>query len=109
MHRVQPRRCRRSEVLLPSGTWRSRPPSNRRVADDVTSADDVRAALEQIRARILRAGGDPDSVTLVAVTKGFDLDAATAVRAAGIVDLGENYAQELRAKADGLADPRARW
>ena len=41
---------------------------------------------------------------VVAVTKGFDAGAATAALDAGLVDIGENYAQELLAKADELRD-----
>jgi len=67
------------------------------------------ARLERVQRRIASAGGDPDRITLVAVTKGFDVDAARALRRAGIVDLGENYAQELRAKADAMHDPSVRW
>lgn len=48
---------------------------------------------------------------VVAVTKGFDAGAATAALDAGLVDIGENYAQELLAKADDLPDavPQPRW
>ena len=69
----------------------------------------VADALERVRGRITAAGGDLERITLVAVTKGFDVDAVRAVRAAGVADLGENYAQELRAKVDALRDPGARW
>lgn len=54
-----------------------------------------------IRARI------GPSVALVAVTKGFGPDAARAALDAGVVDIGENYAQELLAKAGDVAG--ARW
>lgn len=67
----------------------------------------VKRRLDTVRGRIRAAGGDPDGVTVVAVTKGFGVEAVTAACAAGISDLGENYAQELLAKkswADG-----ARW
>ena len=36
---------------------------------------------------------------MVAVTKGFDADAVTTALAAGLTDIGENYADELVAKA----------
>ncbi|MFN0090655.1 MAG: YggS family pyridoxal phosphate-dependent enzyme [Acidimicrobiales bacterium] len=60
---------------------------------------------EAIRARIRAAGGDPARVTLVAVTKTFSAQDAAAALAAGLVDLGENYAQELVEKAEVLAGP----
>ena len=59
--------------------------------------------LAAVRARIERAGGDPDRVTLVAVTKGFGVDTVRAALAAGLRDIGESYVQELEAKADALA------
>lgn len=64
---------------------------------------DVMGALEAVRARIERAGGDPDQLSLVAVTKGFGPPAVVAAVAAGLGDVGENYATELIAKRDALA------
>lgn len=60
---------------------------------------------QQVRDRIARAGGDPAGVRLVAVTKGFGPEVARTAIAAGLVDLGENYAQELVAKVEDLARP----
>jgi pyridoxal phosphate enzyme (YggS family) len=68
---------------------------------------DVVANLERIRNRIADAGGDPAAVTVLAVTKGHGPDAVSAALAAGLVDVGENYAQELVAKADAV--PGVRW
>jgi uncharacterized pyridoxal phosphate-containing UPF0001 family protein len=59
----------------------------------------VAERLALIRARIERAGGDPDTVRVVAVTKGFGPDAVAAALSAGLSDVGENYADELLAKA----------
>ena len=73
---------------------------NRRVAE-------VRTRLARVRERIAEAGGDPDAVEIVAVTKGRDPLTAAAAVGAGLRDLGENYAQELLDKAPGLA--AARW
>ena len=68
--------------------------------------------LALVRRRIEAAGGTPDGVRVVAVTKGFGPDAVHAAVAAGVGDLGENYADELLAKSAvaGAADsgPR-RW
>ena len=63
----------------------------------------IGAALETVRDRIARAGGDPKRVTIVAVTKGFGRDAIDAARAAGLTEIGENYAQDVVAKRDALA------
>ena len=74
----------------------------------------VAERLAQVRARVeaacARAGREPGSVTLVAVSK---LKPAALIReayAAGQRDFGENYAQELRDKAAELADLEGlRW
>lgn len=48
-------------------------------------------------------------VRLVAVTKGHPVEVAAAALAAGLEDLGENYAQELAAKADRLRGAAPTW
>jgi pyridoxal phosphate enzyme (YggS family) len=72
----------------------------------------IEARLEHVRQRIVDAGGDVAAVTIVAVTKGFGAaEVATAVDA-GLRDVGENYAQELRAKIsalDAATKAAARW
>jgi PLP dependent protein len=65
------------------------------MARDLTLGD----RLAVVRARIAAAAPDPGQVRLVAVTKGFGADVVTAALAAGLVDLGESYVQELVAKA----------
>jgi pyridoxal phosphate enzyme (YggS family) len=68
--------------------------------------------LQAVRARIARAchqaGRDANSVTLLAVSKGFGPEAVRAAYAAGQRAFGENYAQEALAKMEGLADLRSR-
>jgi uncharacterized pyridoxal phosphate-containing UPF0001 family protein len=74
--------------------------------------DGVAERLHSVRLRIEQAGGDPAAVRVVAVTKGFGAEAVVAARAAGLYDIGENYANELVAKAAELADtslPPTRW
>ena len=65
--------------------------------------------LAEVRSRISAAGGDPASVTVVAVTKGFGLEALSEARSAGLEDFGENYAQELLAKAGAEEAQGVRW
>ena len=66
--------------------------------------------LARVRARIAGAGGDPEGITLVAVSKGQPVDAVAEAVRVGLVDIGESYAQELVAKADLLAEGLAvRW
>jgi hypothetical protein len=66
--------------------------------------------LQVVRRRIADAGGDVDAVRIVAVTKTFPPAAIRAAIRAGLVDFGENYADELCVKAAELADETAiRW
>jgi pyridoxal phosphate enzyme (YggS family) len=69
---------------------------------------DVGDRLAEVRARIEAAGRAPDDVVVVAVTKGFGIDAVEAANAAGLVDVGENYAQELAGKVDRASDNAGR-
>ena len=70
-----------------------------------TSFADVADRVQHIRERILRAGGG--DIGIIAVTKGFGVEAIAAAVGAGITMIGENYAQEavskvLGARAAGL-------
>jgi PLP dependent protein len=68
--------------------------------------------LAHVRAEIARrqaAAGWSHPVTIVAVTKGFGLDAVEAALAAGLTDLGENRVQEAVAKIDTPVGRRATW
>jgi len=77
------------------------------IGEPVTT-ERVERNLALARARIEAAGGDIEAVTVVAVTKGFGPDAVEAARSAGLGDIGENYAQELLAKASTVTDG-LRW
>lgn len=72
------------------------------------------ARLETVRLRIVeatrRSGRDPRSVALVAVSKTHPSSAIREAYAAGQRLFGENYAQELRDKAQELSDlPDLEW
>jgi uncharacterized pyridoxal phosphate-containing UPF0001 family protein len=72
--------------------------------------DDVARRLDQVRARIAACGRDDGSVTVVAVTKGFGVEAVEAAAAAGLPDVGENQAQQLVAKVGtGRVPDGVRW
>jgi PLP dependent protein len=74
-----------------------------------SASDGVAERLHTVRRRIERAGGDPSAVRVVAVTKGFGPEAVAAARAVGLHDIGENYADELVAKAAAVeGDPSLR-
>lgn len=62
------------------------------------SDETVPERLERVRDRVRRAGGDLEAITIVAVTKGFGPEVIDAATAAGLVDVGENYGQELLRK-----------
>jgi pyridoxal phosphate enzyme (YggS family) len=59
--------------------------------------------LHEVRNRMATAGGG-DGVRLIGVTKGFGAETVREALEAGIVDLGESYAQEFSAKVDALAE-----
>jgi len=73
------------------------------------SADDVVAGLARIRSRIEASGRDPETVTIVAVSKGLPPDVVTAGVQAGLRDFGENYAADLATKVDASPGLRVRW
>jgi len=54
---------------------------------------------ERIAAACRRVGRDPQSVTLIAVSKTFPIEAIEAAYEVGLTDFGENKVQELTAKA----------
>jgi PLP dependent protein len=72
-------------------------------------AERVAAVRARIAAAAERAGRDPAEVTLVAVAKLHPVAAVRAALDAGVRDVGENYAQELQAKAAACEDARVRW
>lgn len=62
----------------------------------------IAANLTALRARIEAVRGDPSGVSIVAVAKRFDASAVAAALEAGLVDIGQSYAQELLAVASDL-------
>jgi PLP dependent protein len=72
-------------------------------------SDNVRAVQVRIARAAERAGRDPASIRLVAVTKYVGTLAARALIQAGCQDLGESRPQELWEKATALRDLPVRW
>ncbi len=58
--------------------------------------------LAAVRERISRAGGDPDEITIVAVTKGFGPEVCRSALDAGLKILGENRVHEGVAKMEAV-------
>lgn len=77
--------------------------------DDALPPSLVGDRLEVVRQRIVAAGGDLDHVDVLAVTKGFGVGTVELAMAVGFRDAGENYAQELAAKAESLQGRAPRW
>ena len=81
----------------------------------MTTATTLASRLLEVRARIAqaceRAGRDPAEVTLVGVSKTQPADAVRDAVAAGLLDLGENRAQDLldQAEAATAAGLAPRW
>jgi pyridoxal phosphate enzyme (YggS family) len=75
--------------------------------------DEVAASLHFVRDRIEQAciaiGRDPQSVTLIAVTKTFPASDVRLLADLGVTDIGENRDQEAHAKHDECADLPLRW
>jgi PLP dependent protein len=63
--------------------------------------------LATVRERIVRAGGDPPAIAIVAVTKGFGPDQCRQALGAGLTMLGENRVQEALQKMKQVAG--AEW
>jgi PLP dependent protein len=79
----------------------------------ITGMSDLAENLRAVRARIAAAtraaGRDPDSVSLLAVSKTWPADAVRELAGLGQLDFGENRAQELLGKAAEVADLPLRW
>ena len=71
--------------------------------------DQVQFNLDRIHGRIASAGGDPASVTLVAVTKEQPAEAVDAAIALGLKELGENRADALVDRAASHAAEQICW
>ena len=73
----------------------------------MTATTTVAARLRSVRTEIAaaceRAGRDPAAVAIVGVTKTHPVEAVQEAIEAGLVDLGENRAQELLPKAEAAA------
>ena len=76
------------------------------MGDDITGR--VARVVERVAGAAQRSGRDPDTVRLVAVTKGIPLDAVEQAIDAGLTDLGENRAEELFERAAKLPGS-VRW
>ncbi len=72
------------------------------MSDGTTLAERIAGIREQVAEAAMRAGRDPGSVTIVAVSKTFPREAVDAAYSAGMRHFGENRVQEAQGK---FADP----
>ena len=75
----------------------------------MTIADNIEAVRRRIAAAAERAGRDPTSIKLIAVTKGVPPAAIREALAAGVSDFGESFLQEALLHIEALAAPDATW
>jgi pyridoxal phosphate enzyme (YggS family) len=76
---------------------------------DVALVRNLSSVRSRLDAAARRAGRDPTTVRLIAVSKTFSADAVRAAAAAGQVDFGENKVQEGLQKIGETADIQIRW
>lgn len=67
-------------------------------------SDNIKKLQEKIEKTCKECGRKIDEITLVAVSKFFGVDAILQAKNAGIINFGENRAQELTLKYDKLGD-----
>ncbi len=67
--------------------------------------DNLRTVKDKIEAACRRCGRDPSEVTLVAVSKTKPLEDVEILLAAGQMDFGENYVQEIIDKVEHISRP----
>lgn len=72
-------------------------------------AENARRVRARVAAAAERAGRDPRSIRIVAVTKYVDAEVAAALCEAGECELGENRVRELEAKGPALASLAPTW
>jgi pyridoxal phosphate enzyme (YggS family) len=73
-------------------------------------AENIARVRERIAAAALRAGRNPNDITLMGVSKTFPVESIREAYAAGVRVFGENRVQEFAAKAEALRSLRgAEW
>ena len=72
------------------------------MSDLVSNYNKVRSNID---AAALAAGRNPEDITLIAVSKTKPLEDIETLRAAGVMEFGENRPQELRDKFDNVSGP----
>lgn len=76
---------------------------NKAMTDSQAIRDRLQKQRQRVAAAAAAAGRDPSSVGIIAVSKTHPVEAIVAAYESGQRDFGENYVQELKAKAEQLA------
>ena len=71
-------------------------------------AENIKHLRERITAKCVEFKRDPKEVQLIAVSKFFGVNAVNEANRLGIIDFGENKAQELRDKYE-ILDDKVKW
>ena len=71
--------------------------------------ENVEIVRKRIQEVCFRCGRKPEDVLLLCVSKTFGVDRIRDAIDAGLLDFGENYAQEFLEKRSGITDGRVRW
>ncbi|MDD4504626.1 MAG: YggS family pyridoxal phosphate-dependent enzyme, partial [Clostridiaceae bacterium] len=66
--------------------------------------DNINTISQDIRDICIRTGKDPDSITIIAVTKTIDPDRINYAIGCGIQNIGENKVQEIMAKYENIEE-----
>ena len=66
--------------------------------------DNINTISQDIRDICIRTGKDPDSITIIAVTKTIDPDRINCAIGCGIQNIGENKVQEIMAKYENIEE-----
>ena len=75
---------------------------------DMSIAENLSRVRERISAAAARSGTDPESISLVAVTKTVDVPRIQEAIQAGVTDIGENYVQDSVVKFETIGRA-VRW
>jgi PLP dependent protein len=76
---------------------------------DASIVHNLQSVRSRVDAAARRAGRDPASICLIAVSKTFSADAVRTAQSAGQLDFGENKVQEGLQKIGDTADIKIRW
>ena len=75
----------------------------------ISIKENIDIILERTKQAALRAGKNPEDITVIAVSKTVDAEKAKEAVENGLINLGENRVQELVSKFEQLSDINIKW